>query len=79
MKISSEHLKPRQFVPFTLTLQFDSENEALAFYMAFNYTPLVDYLRELGLEAEEVRENMEEHGVRYTEKAWSEFLDAIKR
>lgn len=79
MKISSERVGPAKFAPFTLTLQFDSENEALALFMALNYTPTVEYLEGLGFEASEVRESLEEHGVKYTEKAWAEFLDAIKR
>jgi hypothetical protein len=59
MKISSEKTtQEKPFIPFNLILTVESNEEAQALYCLFNYTPTCNYLRIKGVDAFEIKKEI---------------------
>ena len=56
MKITT---KNRPFAPFSVEVEFETEVDLAAFYVLFNYAPIVDFLDKRGIDCKEIRSTLE--------------------
>ena len=78
MKVTAEK-KEANYKPFTLTIEFESHEEAEAIYGLFNFVPVCDVLRKRGVQSHKLREAMMAASGQYICGEVDAFRDEMER
>jgi len=74
-KIEAEH---PGFVPRTLSITFESQEEMDALQCLFNYSPTCEFLRNYGIDPFDIHEHLRDQGADEG-RLWEEFVHTMNR